>query len=107
MDYLSNRLTNINHHVKVSQNFGDSMYIKNVLIGLDQFLNSCLGGKPDETISAKLYRKSITTGKWYWKYSEKFVNAIFFDKDHCYQSFLSEVERKQFPNHYKNYGNKK
>lgn len=107
MDYLSNRLTNINYHVKVSQNFGDSMYIKNVLIGLDQFLNSCLCGKPDETISAKLYRKSITTGKWYWKYSEKFVNAIFFDKDHCYQSFLSEVERKQFPNHYKNYDNKK
>ena len=70
-------------------------YIKNVLIGVDQLLNTVFNGMPDETLSARAYRLDIERGR---KWPRFLVDSIlFFDKDHCYKSFVSEMERKQFP----------
>ena len=33
-------------------------YIKNVLVGFDQFINTLLGGDPDETISSRLGKRA-------------------------------------------------
>lgn len=64
-------------------------YPKRVLIGLDQFINSILGGMPDETISAKVYRKARDKGG-IWIILEKIINKLFNDSMHCYSSYLSE-----------------
>jgi len=43
-------------------------YMLNILIGLDQFGNSILGGDPDETISSRLGKLKIRHGgsiPWY------------------------------------------
>ncbi len=42
-------------------------YFKNVLIALDQLLNTVCGGFPDETISAVCYRKSQEKGHYGFK----------------------------------------
>ena len=69
-------------------------YSKRVLIGVDQLVNSLLGGMPDETISAKVYRKSLDKGGA-WKTAEKAINAMFQDKTHCYTAYQSEREQNQ------------
>lgn len=78
-------------------------YTKRVLIGLDQLANSLLGGMPDETISAKVYRKSLNKGGL-WRAAEITINTMFQDKTHCYTSYQSE--RKQNQNHW-SYSNDK
>ncbi len=72
-------------------------YPKRILIGLDQFANAILGGMPDETISAKVYRKALDKGG-IWKVLEKVINTLFNDSKHCYTSYLSE--RTQNQNHW-------
>ncbi len=69
-------------------------YSKRVLIGVDQLVNSLLGGMPDETISAKVYRKSLDKGG-IWKTAEITINAMFQDKKHCYTAYQSEREQNQ------------
>ena len=73
-------------------------YIKNVFIWIDQGINTIiLFGYPDETLSSRFYR-------WYrddkCKYPmiilDKLAN-IFRDKNHCYNSYLSEKLNKQLP----------
>jgi len=32
------------------------MYLKNLALGIDQLLNTILGGLPDETLSSRAYR---------------------------------------------------
>lgn len=75
-------------------------YIKRVLISVDQLANTIIGGQPDETISAKIYRMKIETNKTHWKIMEKIVNVMFFDPKHCEDSFNSESERKQISQFY-------
>ena len=56
-------------------------YIRNILISLDQLLNTLLGGDPDETISSRLGKHY--DGTW----MEKLVNKIFNKQtDHCSES---------------------
>lgn len=72
-------------------------YLKSVAIGIDQLLNTVLGGYPDETLSARSYRKQDA---WYY-----IINKIFFwQKDHCRESWESEVNRSQLPKD-RTYGN--
>jgi len=57
-------------------------YIHNILISLDQLVNTLLGGDPDETISSRVgknYDNSII---------EKMINFLFSSrqKDHCSES---------------------
>jgi hypothetical protein len=60
-------------------------YLLNILIAVDQLLNTLLFGDPDETISSrcgKAIRRAKTPRKWtiaYWL--NKFLDL--FEKDHC------------------------
>lgn len=71
-------------------------YIKNVFIWIDQGINTIiLFGYPDETISSRFYR-------WHrddkCKYPMIILDKIlFFDQNHCYNSYLSEKLNKQLP----------
>ena len=70
-------------------------HLKQYLIALDQVVNTKCGGYADETLSCRAYRH-------YMKGEHKWVKVLidclfFFDKDHCYTSYLSEQERLQLP----------
>lgn len=70
-------------------------YIKNILIALDQVLNAIFRGEPDETLSSRAYRLEQERGR---KWPRILIDTLlFFDRDHCHQSYLSEIERKQLP----------
>lgn len=69
-------------------------YINNVLIGFDQFINTLLFGEPDETISSRCWRNKDKSK--FWSISRKLVdNLFFYTEDHCYKSYVAEVERQQ------------
>ena len=70
-------------------------YIKNVLIAFDQVLNAIFCGMPDETLSARAFRLEKERGR---KWPRILIDLLlWFDKDHCHQSYISEIERKQLP----------
>lgn len=70
-------------------------YVKNVLIALDQLVNALIGGYCDETLSSHAYRMDVERNR---KTVRRIIDTVlFFDKDHCYQSYLSEIERRQLP----------
>lgn len=60
-------------------------YLKNILIGVDQLLNTILFGHPDETISSRIgkYIRRNSPG-WIPNKLNKFLNI--FQKDHCVKS---------------------
>ncbi len=65
--------------------------LKQTLIALDQLANAALfGGWADETISSRSYREFPRLAK--------LIDLLFwFDKDHCYESYVSEQLRMQMP----------
>lgn len=70
-------------------------YIKNILIALDQLLNAIFQGEPDETLSSRAWRLEQERGR---KWPRILIDLLlWFDKDHCHQAYLSEIERKQLP----------
>ena len=72
-------------------------YIKNNLIAFDQGLNTLLGGYPDETLSSRAYRLE-QKGKLFGRLFRPLIDLLFFWQDeHCYEAYLSELNRKQFP----------
>lgn len=76
-------------------------YILQVLIGFDQLLNTLLGGYADETLSSRAWRAE-QKGKIFGKIFRPTIDTIlFFDKDHCYTSYLAEVARRQLPRDFK------
>lgn len=68
------------------------------LIAFDQFANTLLGsGWADETLSAYSWRTRDTSP---WR--KRIVDALlFWDRDHCKESYASELERKQLPPEYR------
>jgi hypothetical protein len=62
------------------------MLLLNILISIDQFANTILGGSPDETISSRVGRNAIQGKKWAL-IAEKVINWIFWDlvkeENHC------------------------
>lgn len=69
------------------------MILKQIAIAIDQLANTLLGGMADETLSARAHR---TGSAW-----EPFIDALFFWQiGHCFQSYISEKERKQLPTEY-------
>jgi hypothetical protein len=75
--------------------------MKQILIALDQVLNTVVWikgdgfGYADETLSARAWRLRHQSNAW------KRIDALFFwDEDHCYKSYRSEVLRKHLPNRY-------
>ncbi|WP_278634304.1 hypothetical protein [Sutterella wadsworthensis] len=84
---------------KVITNFTHNL--KQLLISLDQLLNVFLsiftGNKAwaDETLSARAWRHYEDGSR---KWPKVLIDAIlFFDPDHCYQSYLSEKEQRHMP----------
>lgn len=68
---------------------------KQVLIALDQLMNTLLNGWADETLSSRCWRWELN-GKRSWP--RKLVDALFFwDKNHCRESYESELKRLQCP----------
>lgn len=61
-----------------------------VAIAFDQLVNAILGGWADETLSSRSYRESP-------KMAKLIDTLLWFDKDHCYESFVSERLRLQSP----------
>ena len=52
-------------------------YLRNLLVAIDQLLNTILGGDPDETISSSLGKRDWWLGRFIcWVLD-------FFDKNHC------------------------
>ncbi len=69
------------------------IYFWNILISVDQFINTLLGGDPDETMSSRM-GKNILAGKC------KICKAIcwvlnIFQKDHCMKSIEPNVGSRQ------------
>jgi hypothetical protein len=64
--------------------------IKQILIAFDQLINALLGGWADETLSSRAWRESA--------WLAALIDALFwFDKDHCFESYVSEQLRMQAP----------
>lgn len=65
-------------------------WLKQVLLALDQLLNAVLGGWADESISSRAWRESPRLAR--------LIDLLFwFDKDHCFESYVSEQLRMQMP----------
>lgn len=70
------------------------MSLKQIAIAVDQLANALLGGMADETLSARAHR---TGSAW-----EPAIDALFFwQSDHCFESYMSEKDRKQLPQEYR------
>lgn len=72
--------------------------MKQILIALDQLLNTLLGGMADETLSARLYRTRHPMQRW--------VDTLFFwDREglvrHCELSYRAELLRHHLPARYR------
>ncbi len=66
-----------------------------ILIAIDQLLNSLIGGYADETLSSRAYRhKKNGSRSWpAW-----LIDHIFFwQEEHCKASYESELERSHLP----------
>ena len=64
-------------------------------IALDQLCNTLLGGWADETFSSRCWRHRDRPG---WKQLRKIVDCLFFwEKNHCRESYNSEVKAAQLP----------
>lgn len=59
-------------------------YFWNLLISIDQFVNTLFGGDPDETISSRMGRAIRKNECFLCKGICWFLS--FFDKDHCAKS---------------------
>lgn len=68
-------------------------YLLNILISLDQFVNTLFCGDPDETISSrtgKYIRRN--SGSWFARRLHAFLN--FFERDHCIKSIEEDEGEK-------------
>lgn len=65
-----------------------------VLVAIDQLLNTMIGGYADETLSSRAHRRRIRgKGGVAWV-----IDHIFFWQDeHCKTAYESELERAQLP----------
>jgi len=59
-------------------------YVWNLLISIDQFFNTLLGGDPDETMSSRMGKHLAKHDCPFCKLMCKFLNL--FEKDHCVKS---------------------
>lgn len=82
--------------------------LKAILIAIDQLFAAVVLGYPDETLSAAAYRKSKRHARW--RVARNLIDALFFwDRKktpglifkHCHLSYMAEMERKQYPSHYR------
>lgn len=77
------------------------VYLTNIAIAFDQLLNTLLGGRADETLSARAYRMREKKQR-VWGWTADAIDALFFWQDgHCESAYISEIERKHLPQEYR------
>lgn len=76
------------------------------LLALDQLINTAIKingdgwGFADESISARAFRAHLQG--YISDRTYRAIDALFFwQQDHCFQSWRSEIERRQMPSHYR------
>ena len=79
----------------IFKSFGE--YLFQVLLSLDQLFNTILGGMADESLSSRAWRMENKNKKIGKILRPVIDGIIFWDEDHCYNSFISEVKRRQLP----------
>lgn len=69
-----------------------------VAVAVDQLFNTLLGGKADETLSARAWRHHLDgTRSW----PRWIIDHLFFWQDeHCKEAYESELYRRQLPDAY-------
>lgn len=68
--------------------------VKQILIALDQLINTLFGGWADETLSSRAYRQSIKGNDR----PRAIIDALFFwQPQHCRGAYESEQRRLQQP----------
>ena len=66
-----------------------------VLVAIDQLINTFFWGMADETLSARAWRHHLQGDR---SWPVHILDALFFWQDqHCKQAYESELERKQLP----------
>jgi len=82
---------------------GQIKHFEQTAIAVDQWINAAFfGGYADETLSARCWRERDKSR--FWHYMRICVDGLFRcfgQKNHCYQSYLSECQRKQLPDEYR------
>lgn len=74
-------------------------YPMRVLVAIDQLFNALFGGTPDETLSARAYRKQHSSTKW--GVARRCIDVLFFfQPNHCMEAYMSEVENAHLPQIY-------
>jgi hypothetical protein len=69
-----------------------------VLIALDQLINTLIGGFADETLSARAHRQALKGHVM----QEKVIDMMFFwQPHHCKTAYESEMRRSQLPKEYR------
>jgi len=75
-------------------------YFVNLLIALDQLVNTIFGGYPDETLSALSHRKRWRL-EWYIDLLFFWQTDAFGRRNHCEQCYWHEVARLDLPPEYR------
>ena len=73
-------------------------WFSHVIIAIDQLFNAITGGAADETLSSRAYRGAVLSEhpRKRWRVIHILINAVFFDRNHCKDSYFSEVYRRQY-----------
>ena len=75
-------------------------WLKQNLIALDQQGNTILGGYADETLSSRAWRMQVQNkffGKLFVPIIDTLARIIGGENNHCFESYMSEKERRQYP----------
>lgn len=77
-------------------------YFLNVFIALSQLLNAVLAGLPDESFSARSYRKRK---REFWDRFRAVIDGFFYvlrkQEQHCFDAYIAEMKRRQLPEEYR------
>lgn len=68
-----------------------------IMLAVDQLVNALFGGYADETLSSRAYRAE-QNGRVAGKLFRPLIDTLFFwQKEHCKNAYLSEVNKLQQP----------
>lgn len=78
-------------------------YVWRILVSIDQFVNTCFDGRPDETISSRWGRavrdaRDGAPAPWYARWGCAALNRI--DPDHCRSSIEYDAAGNPAPHHF-------
>jgi hypothetical protein len=78
-------------------------YVRNLFIAVDQLFAAMFGLSPDITLSAYIgYKSWKNNNEGLWRWLEWMVDTLFwFQTNHCYESFIYELLRKDLPDEWR------